>query len=371
MADLARLLGDRDLLKACGEIWNNIVKRQMYITGGIGQSAFGEAFSYDYDLPNDLVYAVTCASIGLAFFAHRMLSIAPRAEYGDVLERTLFNGILSGMALDGKSFFYVNPLEVIPEASEKLQTHCHAKIRRQKWFGCSCCPPNLARIFSSLGGYIHSSREDALFTHLYIGSEASLRLNGKEVGVKIETGYPWKGEVSVRFSAPEGAAFRYGIRIPQWCESFSLLLNGEKAGYALEEGYAVISREWRDGDILVLDLRMPAVLVEANPRVRENRGKAALMRGPLVYCLEETDNGPELFNLRLGTPGDITVTHEKDLLQGVTVLSCTGKREKDWDNDDLYREAGEPILEDRELRFIPYYAWANREPGEMAVWLRR
>jgi DUF1680 family protein len=372
MADMARLSGDEELMKVCEELWNNITRRQMYVTGSIGQSAYGESFSFDYDLPNDTAYAETCAAIGLAFFARRMLSAAPKAEYGDVLEKTLYNGILSGMALDGKSFFYVNPLEAVPEASEKVMAYRHVKIERQKWFGCACCPPNLARIVSSLGSYVHSKREGALYTHLFIGSETKTEAGGTEITITLETSYPWNGEVRISFAIPaKKGAFLYGIRIPGWCESYAILLNGGEADFAVEDGYAVLNREWSDGDAVTLRLDMPAVLVAANPRVRENRGKVALTRGPVVYCAEEADNGGELWRIRTGSPADFTVTYEKDLLEGVTSISFAGKREKNWPGDPLYRRAGEEALEDRELFFIPYYAWANRTPGEMAVWLRR
>jgi DUF1680 family protein len=371
MADVARLTGDRELLEACGTLYANITKKQMYITGAIGQSAYGEAFSYDYDLPNDTVYAETCAAIGLAFFARRMAAIEPRAEYADLLEKTLFNSIISGMALDGESFFYVNPLEALPQASLKDRRMRHVKIGRQKWFGCACCPPNLARVIASLGSYVHSAGKDAVYTHLYLGSEARLPLAGGDLGIKVETNYPWEGQVGISLALKGKAAFTYGLRIPSWCKSFSLKLNGGEAAYTLHNGYALLNREWRDGDRLDLSLDMPVNLVETNPHVRDNRGKLALTRGPLVYCLEETDNGKELFKLHTGIPGDFKVKHEKGLLEGVYTISFTGKKEKDWQDGALYRNRAEGEYEEKELKFIPYYAWANRGSGEMTVWINR
>jgi DUF1680 family protein len=371
MADVARLTGDRELLAACKTLYADITKKQMYITGAVGQSAYGEAFSYDYDLPNDTVYAETCAAIGLAFFARRMASIEARAEYADVLEKTLFNSIISGMALDGESFFYVNPLEALPEASLKDRRMRHVRIERQKWFGCACCPPNLARIIASLGSYVHSAGKDTVYTHLYLGSEARLSLSGKDLRIKVETNYPWEGQVDISLALKEKAVFTYGLRIPSWCGSFSLKLNGEEAAYTLREGYALISREWRDGDRLNLCLDMPISLVETNPHVRDNRGKLALTRGPLVYCLEEKDNGKELFKLHAGRPGDFKLNYEKDLLEGVCTISFTGKKEKDWPDGALYRNRAEGEYEEKELRFIPYYAWANRGSGEMTVWINK
>jgi DUF1680 family protein len=371
MADAARLTGDQELLAACGALYANITKKQMYITGAIGQSAYGEAFSYDYDLPNDTAYAETCAAIGLAFFARRMASIEPRAEYADVVEKTLYNSIISGMALDGESFFYVNPLEALPQASLKDRRMRHVKIERQKWFGCACCPPNLARIIASLGAGVHSANTNAVYTHLYLGSQARLSLAGVDLNIKIETRYPWEGQVNISLALKGKAAFTYGLRIPSWCGAFSLKLNGSDAAYTLRDGYALLNREWRDGDKLCLSLDMPVNLMETNPRVRDNQGKTALTRGPLVYCLEEKDNGAELFKLHTGTPREFKVNYEKDLLEGVCVISFTGKKEKDWRDDALYRSRAEKEYEDRELRFIPYYAWANRGGGEMSVWINR
>jgi DUF1680 family protein len=370
MADIARLTADAELARVCDDLWDNIVNRQMYITGAIGQSAYGESFTYDYDLPNDTVYAETCASIGLAFFARRMASIVPRGTYGDVMEKTLFNGIISGMSLDGKAFFYVNPLEAFPEASLKDRRMRHVKIRRQKWFACACCPPNIARMIASLGNYVHSVRKDALYTHLYIGGEAKLNLGGAEISVKIETQYPWEGKINISFQMNRKAKFKYGLRIPGWCDKYSLRLNNAEVPCQVEDGYAIIDREWSGGDTLSLVFDMPVKFLRSNPRVRENTGKVAVMRGPVVYCAEEEDNGAELFRLRAGNPGDITITHKNDLLEGVTAISFTGKREKDWAEDTLYNDC-ETSLEDKKIVLIPYYAWANRNEGEMTVWMNR
>jgi DUF1680 family protein len=371
MADVARLTGDQELLAACKTLYADITKKQMYITGAIGQSAYGEAFSYDYDLPNDTVYAETCAAIGLAFFARRMAAIEPRAEYADVMERTLFNSIISGMALDGESFFYVNPLEALPQASLKDRRMRHVKIERQKWFGCACCPPNLARIIASLGSYVHSSNADTVYTHLYMGSEARLSLAGGDLTIKTETTYPWEGQINVSLALAGKLSFCYGLRIPSWCKSFSLKLNGGETPYTLRDGYALIRREWQSGDKLCLSLDMPVNLIETNPRVRDNRGKLALTRGPLVYCLEEKDNGKELFKVRAGLPTDFKVTRRNDLLEGVSVISFAGKKEKDWPDKALYRSRVEAEYEDKELTLIPYYAWANRGAGEMTVWFNK
>lgn len=371
MADLARLTGDKELLAACEALFANISKRQMYITGGIGQSTYGEAFSYDYSLPNDTAYAETCAAIGLAFFARRMSAIAPRGVYADVLEKTLYNGIISGMSLDGKAFFYVNPLEALPEACLKDRRMSHVRIQRQKWFGCACCPPNLARIIASLGSYIHSENAGAVYTHLFVGSEAKVSPGGTDLTISIETKYPWEGLVNISFSLKGAARFRYGLRIPGWCRNYALKLNGVDAAFTIEDAYAVFNREWKDGDSISAVFDMPVTFVRANPKVREDAGKVAIMRGPLVYCLEEADNGKELCRLHIGQATGISVKHENALLEGVTLISMIGKREKDWAEDELYRALEDSSMEDKALRFIPYYAWTNRSPGEMTVWVNQ
>jgi DUF1680 family protein len=370
MADIARLTADASLTRVCDELWDNIVNRQMYITGAIGQSAYGESFTFDYDLPNDTVYGETCASIGLAFFARRMASIAPKGTYGDVLEKALFNGIISGMSLDGKAFFYVNPLEAFPEGSLKDRRMRHIKIRRQKWFACACCPPNIARMIASLGNYVHSFQKDSLYTHLYIGSQAKLNLGGADVSVKIETNYPWEEQVNISFEMNRKAKFKYGLRIPGWCKKYSIRLNSADVSYNVEDGYAFIDREWSGGDKITVVFDMPVAFLRSNPHVRENTGKIAVMRGPIVYCAEEEDNGDELFRFHVGNPADISVTRKNELLEGVTTISFTGKREKAWAEDTLY-STGEASLEDKKIVLIPYYSWANRNEGEMAVWLNK
>ncbi|MDR0636347.1 MAG: glycoside hydrolase family 127 protein [Treponema sp.] len=371
MADLARLTGDEELLTACEALFTNISKRQMYITGGIGQSPYGEAFSYDYSLPNDTAYAETCAAIGLAFFARRMSAIAPRGVYADVLEKTLYNSIISGMSLDGKTFFYVNPLEALPDACLKDHRMSHVRIKRQKWFGCACCPPNLARIIASLGSYIHSENAGAVYTHLFVGSKTKVSPGGTDLTINIDTKYPWEGLVNISFSLKGAARFRYGLRIPGWCRNYTLKLNGADAAFSIEDTYAVFNREWKDGDSISAVFDMPVTFVQANPKVREDAGKTAVMRGPVVYCLEEADNGKELCRLHVGQAADISVKHEKAFLEGVTLISMTGKREKDWSEDELYRAMEDSAWEDTTLRFIPYYAWTNRSPGEMTVWVNQ
>ncbi len=370
IADVARTTGDDGLYETAQALWDNMTHRRMYVTGAIGSSHVGEAFTFDYDLPNDTVYGETCAAIGLVFFARRMLEIRPRAEYADVLERALYNGVISGIALDGTRFFYVNPLEVLPQACEKDEDKCHVKPVRQPWFGCACCPPNIARLLASIGQYAATVREDAVYIHLYAGADLNVRLNGEPLALKIESKLPWQGSVRLRV-ASGGANGRIALRVPGWCPRYTLEINGRPAEAALEEGYLLLDRCWQAGDEVSLDLEMPVTRIAANPRVREDIGKVAVTRGPLVYCLEEADNGPGLHLVRRPRAAAFRVEHRDDLLDGVDLLKVRGQRLQDtWSEDVLYAPAEALPEAPADLTFIPYYAWANRGAGEMCVWVR-
>lgn len=374
MADVACETGDASLADACRRLWRSVVSRRMYVTGAIGSSEYGEAFTFDYDLPNDTVYGETCAAIGLVFFARRMLNLEPRSEYADVMERALYNGVISGMQLDGRSFFYVNPLEVLPEASLKDQHKRHVKVERQKWFGCACCPPNIIRLVSSLEDYIASVRDDALYMHLYVGGDLDLSVSGKQVSLKTETDYPWNGKVAVTVNPEEAAAFAVNLRIPSWCRSWLLKLNGEPLSAPITDGYCAVSRLWHPGDRLELTLDMPVSFISANPRIYQDAGRIAVARGPLVYCLEEPDNGKDLHLLRLGDvrPEDCSTEWKPDKLGGIVEIVTPGIRESDAGWGDVLYSAEKPVeAAPVRLTWIPYYAWANREPGEMRVWIRK
>ncbi len=372
MADVARETRDEGLLKATLGLWDSIVNRRMYITGGIGSSDIGEAFTFDYDLPNDTAYAETCASIGLVFLAKRLLGIHPKGEYADVMEQALYNGVISGMSLDGTRFFYVNPLEVLPEACEKNPGYHHVKPERQKWFGCACCPPNLARLVASIGTYAYGVSEQALYVHLYMGGEGKVSVGGADVLFTVDTAYPWDGRVTMRLNPNrKECSFTLALRIPAWCEHFTLSVNGQSVSPNVLDGYALLDRTWRQGDTVVLDMDMPVRLMAAHPMVRQDIGKVAVARGPIVYCLEEADNGKNLHLLRLAKEPDFKAVFHPELLGGVTAIEARGLRQKDLrEGPALYRKAEEISYDEVPLRFIPYYTWANRKAGEMVVWIR-
>ena len=374
MADVARETGDASLADACRRLWRSVVSRRMYVTGSIGSSEYGEAFTFDYDLPNDTIYGETCAAIGLVFFARRMLALEPKPEYADVMERALYNGVISGMQLDGRRFFYVNPLEVLPEASLKDHGKKHVKVERQKWFGCACCPPNIIRLVSSLEDYIFSVRDDTLYVSLYAGCEAEVSVGGKNVLLKTETGYPWDGNVSVTVTPESPVSFTLCLRVPAWCPGWTLKLNGKPVTPGDRNGYLALQRVWNPGDRLEFCLDMPVSVLSANPRIREDAGKVAVSRGPLVYCLEEADNGRDLHLLRLGEAGpeDFETEWKPEKLGGIVEITTPGLRESGagW-GDELYSAGREISAAPVRLTWIPYYSWANRDPGEMRVWIRR
>ncbi len=371
MADVARLTGDEALYEACRRIWYDITRRQMYITGAVGQSAAGESFSFDYDLPNGLIYGETCAAISLAFFAQRMLRLSPRGEYADVLERVLYNGTISGMSLDGTKFFYVNPLEVDPARCEQNHQFRHVKPERQKWFGCACCPPNLGRLMASLPGYLYHTNENTVYVNLYTTNEMTAALADGDVSLAMTTSYPWDGTIRLTVNAaPENIAL--ALRKPGWCRGFTVSVNGRAADYEQRDGYLYLTRGWTAGDCVELTLDMPVMTVRANPRVAEDIGKLAVQRGPVVYCLEEPDNGKNLQRVYISAEAAFACRYEPDTLGGIVSVETDGCELSfdGWDDDALYSEEKQPAFTPRRLRFIPYYTWANRGPAEMTVWVR-
>jgi DUF1680 family protein len=373
MADVAAETGDLGLLEACRKLWNNIVTRQMYVTGGIGAMAHKEAFTVDYDLPNDTVYAETCASIGLIFFAQRMLRLEPKSKYADVMERALYNTVVSGMSRDGKSFFYVNPLEVNPTACGKNHNYDHIKPERQGWFGCACCPPNVARLLASLGQYIYSLNDRTIFTHLYIGGQAEFELDGQSVIIDQESQLPWEGSVQFKITVGQKTDFTLALRIPDWCDGSVVTLNGEDITLKVNviDGYALVKNNWENGDVVYLTLPMNVSRMKGHPLVRQTAGKVALQRGPLVYCLEEADNGNNLHQIILPKQAEFKVSYDPQTVGGLETITVEAERQvtRDW-GEELYRREAVVRSEQVDVTFIPYYAWANRGVGEMQVWVR-
>ena len=371
LAHIARMTNDEEKRQTCLRIWNNMVQRRMYITGGIGSQGIGEAFTSDYDLPNDTAYGESCASIGLMMFARRMLEMEGDAHYADVMERAFYNTVLGGMALDGKHFFYVNPLETQPKSIPHNHIYDHIKPVRQRWFGCACCPPNIARTLVAIGHYIFTPRPDALFINFYAGSEAQFTVDAQTLALKIEGNYPWDEQVSIRFNQPQIVEHTLALRLPEWCTAPTVQVNGEAAQGKMVKGYLHLHRQWQEGDIITLNLPMPVRRVYANPLVRHAAGKVAIQRGPLVYCLEEADNGAQLHNLSLPKASAFREIQGVGLLKGKVLLQAEGVRVLTAHEDKpLYSfDNRQTAAEKQTLTFIPWFSWANRGEGEMRIWV--
>ena len=369
MADVARMTGDDSLYNACKQLWHSIADEKLYITGGIGGTHIGESFSYPFDLPNDSAYSETCAAIGLAFFARRMLQIAPESRYADVMEQALYNTVLSGMALDGKSFFYVNPLTVVPEACKRDERLHHVKHVRQKWFGCACCPPNIARIASSVAQYAYTENADTLFTHLYVGGSVSKQFEGGKLTMEMQSNVPWDGQSQAVIHADAPVRATLAFRLPGWSENPAVKSDGKKL--TIKDGYAYLTGEWQEGEVITLDMPMPVRIWNADERVRENIGQVAFTRGPVTFCAEEADNGKDLHLLRVKDldPAHVRVKMD-DTFGHPTVRLLVDAKRMVPQQGGLYRAASAPTEENAVIALVPYYAWANRGEGEMRVWLR-
>lgn len=375
MADFARLTMDEALKTACERLWDDIAQTKMYITGGIGGTHMGEAFSFAYDLPNDTAYAETCASIGMIFFAQRMLKMNPDSKYADIMERELYNIVLGGMGLDGTSFFYVNPLEVVPEACHKDSRKEHVKPVRQKWFGCACCPPNLARLISSIGAYAFTETDDTVFLHLYMGIRMEKQMQSGTAKIEVQSGFPWNGNVSIKVECNAEETFTIALRIPDWGQNYKItgIDNADstkEVGREEKNGYLYITRAWKS-DTLQIEFPMEVQVIESDLRVRETVGKAAVQRGPVVYCLEEADNGKDLHLLKMDENARFETEEKQIAAESVIALKAQGWRQRQKPQDGkLYFAHTETVYERTTLTWIPYYAWANRGEGEMQVWTR-
>ncbi len=385
MADLAGLYQDEGLMQACRNLWEDMVRRRMYITGSIGSSGILERFTTDYDLPNNCNYSETCASIGLALFGRRMAQLTRDASYMDTAERALYNTVLSGIAQDGKSFFYVNPLEVWPDNCMERTSKEHVKPVRQTWFGVACCPPNIARTLASMGQYIYFTGGDTLYVNLYISNRAESELAKGRVRIEMESDLTNSGHIEIRTVRDGGEqGYSLALRIPDYAKTYTIRRDGEAAAEALEgqirlaadgirieKGYLYIEGIREKETVLAIDFQVLPQFVRANPKVREDAGKTALVKGPLVYCLEETDNGGNLPAIFIDTRQKPEESYEEDLLGGITIISLRGKRltEDEWQDGALYAGRGNRF-EDAKLRAVPYHCWNNREPGEMLVWMK-
>ncbi|QPC85013.1 glycoside hydrolase family 127 protein [Phototrophicus methaneseepsis] len=377
VTDLAHETGDESLAQVAKTLWQDLVAHQMYLTGGLGPARANEGFTFEYDLPNETGYTETCAAIALVFWAHRMFHLDPDGRYIDVLERSLYNSVLSGISQQGDEYFYSNPLSSYPN----VDPHDHFSgitsaeyYRRKEWLLCPCCPPNLARLVSSIGSYFYSTQDDnRIYVHLYNTGTADIPLGEKSVKIDQTANYPWDGDVRLSVSVDAATSFELALRIPGWCRNYSVSLNGEAYDGQPEAGYIVISREWQSGDTIALTLDMPVERIGANPHIREDAGQVALQRGPLVYCLEEVDNGPQLANIVLKADAALEATVDEDLFGGVPVIKGKAVRiePSTWPGG-LYQPQSlvDYKRSEIQLKAIPYYLWANREPGEMRVWIR-
>ena len=368
MADVAALTGDSGYIRAIDRIWDNIVSKKYYITGGIGATSQGEAFGKNYELPNMSAYCETCASIGNVYLNYRLFLLHGESKYYDVLERTLYNGLIAGVSLDGGSFFYPNPLESM------------GQHQRQPWFGCACCPSNVSRFIPSLPGYVYAVKDNQVYVNLYLSNKATLKIGRKSVTLSQETRYPWNGDIALTVDKNSAGRFAMKLRIPGWVRnqvvpsdlytytdgkrlSYQVKVNGELQEAELgADGYFTVTRQWKKGDKVELHFDMEPRVVKANARVEADRGRVAVERGPLVYCAEWPDNDFDVLSVLLNRQPSFTVTEKPDLLYGLNQIQTPAQTLK-------YDAEGRLSVQDVTLTLIPYYAWAHRGSGRMAVWL--
>ena len=375
MADVAALTGDSAYIKAIDAIWRNIVEKKMYLTGGVGARHSGEAFGSNYELPNLTAYNETCAAISMVYLNHRMFLLHGDAKYIDCLERTLYNGVISGMSADGGKFFYPNPLA----ADGKYGFNHDGSMERQAWFGCACCPSNLCRFIPSMPGYVYATRGDSLYVNLFAGNTATMSVGGREVTLQQQTQYPWSGDVELKVTPKKEGSFTMMVRIPGWVrgevtpgglyeyadsavQEYWVAVNGKRIGGSLAKGYLPITREWKKGDVVSLHMDMTPRTVKADSRVSADRGRMAISRGPLVYCAEWADNQFDVMHFVIDAKPQFTLTDAPTLAGGVKKLAATG----------TLLEAvadGKLTATPRAITLIPYYAWCHRGPGRMQVWL--
>jgi len=370
MADVAALTGDVSYLKAIDKIWENVTGKKMYITGGTGATGNGEAFGDNYELPNMSAYCETCAAIANVYWNYRLFLLHGESKYYDVLERTLYNGVISSTSLSGDHFFYPNPLESVGQHS------------RSTWFGCACCPSNVCRFMPSIPGYVYARKDDKLYVNLFVESESDITIAKNSVHITQKTGYPWCGDVNITITPQKAKTFTMMVRVPGWAKNqpvpsdlysylnpdnstVKLKINGSETAYLIgEDGYIALSRKWKKGDNIELSFPMQVKRVLANDKVEDDRGKVSLERGPIVYCLEWPDNDDKVLNSVLGDYVSVAANFMPGELNGIVRLEAKAKSSRKDQNQQI-------IVKDKTLLAIPYYAWANRGEGEMAVWIPR
>ncbi len=369
-ADVAALTGDVGYMTAMNNVWEDVVYRNMYLTGGIGSSGNNEGFSIDYDLPNEQAYCETCASVGMVFWNQRMNLLTGDSKFIDVLERSLYNGARDGLSLSGDHFFYGNPLA------------SNGRHSRREWFGTACCPANIARLVASLGDYIYGASDNGLWVNLFVASNTSIKIGKTEVPVSLETNYPWEGNVKLTVQPKAKTKFAVHIRIPGWTQgqavpgdlyvftdnkpaAFTLSHNGKPVDYKMEKGYAVIDREWKKGDQVELNVPLEVKRVTSRPELKQDEDRVALQRGPLVYCVEGADNNGKALNLVLSDKATFTTNFRKDLLEGVVTIQFQSPTiQVGGDGQSVSTEI-------KTITAIPYYSWCNRGQNQMQVWLPR
>jgi DUF1680 family protein len=377
VADIAALTGDQKFLNAIDKIWNNVVEKKIYVQGGIGAVGDGERFGDNYQLPNATAYNETCAAIANVYWNHRMFLLHGESKYIDVLEKSLYNALLSGVGMDGKSFFYTNAMEI-----KNIFGHRDMEAERSGWFPCSCCPTNITRLIPSVPGYMYAVKGKNIYVNLFANSDSKLSVNGKNVQLAQKNNYPWDGNLDFVVESTELADFNLLIRLPGWAtgkviasdlysfvnegkpdDKVEITINGKILPYQSNNGYATIARKWKNGDVVNVKLPMHVKRVEANPKLSDNIGRVAIQRGPLVYCAEWTDNNLKVSNLVLPASASFSAEFNPQLLNGVMVLKAPASAVNVNDNGSMVSTS--PHM----LTAIPYYAWAHRGKGEMMIWL--
>jgi DUF1680 family protein len=367
MADVAALTGDKGYIEAIDRIWENIVGKKMYITGGIGSTSSGEAFGKNYELPNMSAYCETCAAIGNVYVNHRLFLLHGHGKYYDVLERTLYNGLISGVSLEGNGFFYPNPLESM------------GQHQRQAWFGCACCPSNICRFIPSLPGYVYAVKNNDVYVNLFMSNTSNLKVNGKKVELEQTTNYPWNGDITIGVKKNSAGKFNLKVRIPGWVRNqvvpsdlytysdnvrlgYSVKVNGEEVKSELKDGYFCIDRKWKKGDKVEVHFDMEPRTVRANDKVAADKGRVAVERGPVVYCAEWPDNNFDVLSAYMNQNPKFEVEFQKGMLYGINTLKTDAQVLE-------YGKDGRLTTKDVKMTMIPYYAWAHRGRGNMSVWI--